>query len=433
MPSPAPAGGDRLVCMDVEVRKLGSGEQEDFVRSVRVPFLAPVTGDPEDGEDVRRGAAKRETDRAWVAVDGGRFVANACVYSMDVTVPGAPGEPAPLARMAGVSAVGVHPTHRRRGLLRRLMAEMLDDARERGEPLAGLIASESVIYGRFGFGHATDMTELTIDSRASRFDVPAPRVAIRLVDRDEAAKILPDLYDRQRRGRAGEPNRSEHVWEGVIADRPDRRRGGSGVFFAVCDEGYVAYRAHDGVDKRSELARVVIEELRGLTPEVESALWRFVLDLDLVGEVNARRRPVDEPLRWRLADPRQLRVADVYDRLHLRLLDVPAALEARRYLREGRLVLDVLPPAVDEGARDPAPGTWVLEAGPDGASCRQARAGDAPDLRLGVGDLGSVYLGGFPASLLAAAGRVEELTPGSLTVADALFAARPAPMTGTGF
>ncbi|MGH9054352.1 MAG: GNAT family N-acetyltransferase [Acidimicrobiales bacterium] len=419
--------------MDIEVRKLRAGEEEDFVRSVRVPFLVPVTGDPEDVEGVRRRAAKREIDRAWVAVGEGRFVANSCVYSMDVTLPGAPGEPAPLAAMAGVSAVGVHPTHRRRGLLRRLMAEMLDDARERGEPLAGLIASESVIYGRFGFGHATDMTELTIDSRASRFEVPAPDVAIRLVERDEAAKILPDLYDRQRRGRAGEPSRSEHVWEDVIADRPDRRHGGSGVFFAVCDDGYVGYRAHDGDDQRSELARVVVEELRGFTPEVEAALWRFVLDLDLVGEVTARRRPVDEPVRWRLADPRQLRVTDVYDRLHLRVLDVAAALEARRYLREGRLVLEVLPPPVDEGARDHAPGTWVLDAGPDGASCRRARPAEAADLRLAVTDLGSVYLGGFPVSSLAAAGRVEELTPGSLTVADSLFATRPAPMTGTGF
>ena len=170
-----------------------------------------------------------------------------------------------------------------------------------------------------------------------------------------------------------------------------------------------------------------------MTADVEAALWRFVLDLDLAGEVYARRRPVDEPLRWRLSDPRQLQFTGVTDRLHVRILDVPAALEARGYLGSGRVVLDVLAPPVDEGAADPAPGRWVLEVGPDGASCRPARRDEDAELRLDVTALGSLYLGAFPASLLAAAGRVGELIPGSLAVADALLTTRPAPLTATGF
>jgi predicted acetyltransferase len=406
-----------------------------FVSSARVPFLDPATDDPDDRADSERHARELEVDRAWVAVDQGRFVANAAIASLDLTLPAPPGELAPVIPFAGVTAVGVHPTHRRRGLLRQLMAHTLADGRARGEVLAGLIASESVIYGRFGFGHATSVTELRIDSREAAMLQPAPRLDIRLVDADEARKVLPELFDWQRRVRAGEPNRGAGHWDERLADRPHRRRGGgNALFHAVCDEGYVSYRVHEEDILKGERCRLAIDELRGLRPEVEAGLWQFVFEIDLVGEVTARRRPLDEPLRWRLADPRQLRVTDVTDWLWVRILEVPAALQARGYRRDGRLVLDVLPPQDDlDGQPDPAPGRWLLEAGPDGASCRAARRGERTDLRLRVTDLGALYLGGFPASVLAAAGRIEECRPGSLDRADALLATSPAPLTGTGF
>lgn len=420
--------------MDVEVRPLQPGEELAFVQSERVPFLDPATDDAEARHADERAVAHLETDRAWVAVDRGRFVGNANIYSLDLTLPASPGQAAPVRPLAGVSGVGVHPTHRRRGLLRRLMAAMLEDARRRNEALAGLLASESVIYGRFGFGHATTSMEVSVDSLRSDFLVAAPELDLRLVDRDEAAKVLPELFDRLRRGRAGEPSRGAPTWEDYLADRPARRQGASGLFVAVGEDGYVAYRAYDADIMRAEYPTVVIEELRGRTPAVEAALWRFVFDLDLVGEVRARRRPVDEPLRWRLADPRQLKVNVVRDRLYLRILDVAAALESRGYRQAGRLVLDVLPRAdLIDGRPDPVSGRWLLEAGPDGASCRPARVGEDADLRLGATELGALYLGGVASSTLAGAGRVDELRAGSLDRADILLATSPAPLTGTGF
>ena len=405
-----------------------------FVQSVRVPFLDPATDDADDRKADERWAAHTDVSRAWVAVDHGRFVANACNISLDLTLPAYAGQAAPVLPFAGVSAVGVHPTHRRRGLLRQLMAKVLEDARARGEAFAGLLASESVIYGRFGFGHATTAHELTIDSSRAAFQAPAPALDLRLLERDEARKVLPDLFDRQRRSRPGEPSRDAGLWEDIFDDRPSRRHGGGGLFVAVCDDGYVAYRAHEDDVMRAAYPRVVIEELRGMTPAVEAGLWRFVFDLDLVGTVTALRRPVDEPLRWRLADPRQLRVTAVDDRLYVRILDVRAAFEARGYRRADRLVFDVMPPSDSlDGQADPAPGRWVLEAGPDGASCRAARRGEQADLRLGLTELGAIYLGGFPASSLAAAGRIEEVRAGSLDRADVLLATSPAPLTGTGF
>jgi len=419
--------------MNVEVRRLRPGEEQAFIRSVRVPFLDPATDDPEEHADDERHARDVEVDRAWVAEERGHLVANAAISSLDLTLPARPGAEAPVIPFAGVTAVGVHPTHRRRGLLRQLMARLLADARAHGEALAGLIASESVIYGRFGFGHATSAAELCIDSREAVMLEPAPRSDIRLVEADEAGKVLPELFDRQRRVRAGEPNRNALQWEERLSDRPHRRHGAQGLFHAICEEGYVSYRVHGQDILRGERHRLHVEELRGLTPETEAGLWQFLFGIDLVGEVRARRRPLDDPLRWRLADSRQVRVTDVIDWLYVRILDVPAAFEARGYRREGRLVLEVLPPPDDlEGQADGAPGRWVLEAGPDGASCHPA-GGQSADLRLTVTDLGALYLGGFPASLLAAAGRIEELRPGSLDQADGLLATSPAPLTGTTF
>lgn len=418
---------------ELKVRRLEAGEEERFIRSVRIPFLDPYTGDGEQAARMERSVERLDTARSWVAIEDGRFVGNCGVRSMDVTVPAPGAVVCALLAMGGVTMVGVHPTHRRRGILRRLMSEMLDDCRRRGEAVAGLIASESLIYGRFGFGLASDWVDLEIDSREAAIAVPAPPMQLQLMDRDEAAKVLPALFERQRLGRPGEVSRSAAFWEDYFADGPayDRAPGGS-LFFAVGDEGYVTYRAVEehAMWKRD---RLVVEELRGTGPEVEAALWAYLFGVDLVDWIKVRRRPVDEPLRWRLADPRQLRVVEVEDRLYLRLLDVPAALEARGYRCEGKLVLDVVAPPVDGGPDDSAPGRWVLDAGREGASCRRARPGEEPDLRLGVTALGSLYLGGYPASLLAAGARVEELHPGALRLADDLFTTRPAPLTGTGF
>jgi predicted acetyltransferase len=399
-----------------------------------VPFLEPFAGDPEQVADFEMWATKSELDRAWVVDTGDHFVGNGAIYTLNVTLPGVLGQPCPTIPMAGVSAVGVHPTHRRKGFLRQLMVAMHEDARQRGEAIAGLEASESIIYGRFGYGLAANLAEYSIDSRASAFSVPAPPIDLTLLDKEEAVKVLPDIFDRQRRTRAGEVNRSSGYWTELLVDRPHHRGGLSARFHAVCDEGYVLYRAGRETNVfQGERANIVVEELRGDSAEVEAALWRFVLDLDLIGQVTVKRCPVDEPVRWRLADPRQLRTASIEDRLYLRILNTAAAFEARGYQAEGRLVLEVLPPSASEGPVDAGPGRWVLEAGPDGASCRRARTGEEADLRLGLSALGSLYLGGFPASLLAAGGQVEELRAGGLSVADALLTTRPSPRSGTGF
>jgi predicted acetyltransferase len=166
--------------------------------------------------------------------------------------------------------------------------------------------------------------------------------------------------------------------------------------------------------------------LVGLTPQADAALWRYILSLDLAGTIQLHARPVDDPGRWRLADPRRLRTTHVGDHLWVRLLDLPASLAARRYATDGRLVLEVT-----DALRPRNQGRFLLEGGPDGASCEPTGA-DA-DLALDVADLGAAYVGGVRPTVLARAGRVVELRPGALRRADAMLASDPAPLCTTHF
>jgi predicted acetyltransferase len=411
--------------MDLQLRTIDPSEKAAFARSAVIPFLELGLSDA-----AHHWSQFLEPDRTWVVVDGDRFVANCCVFTRHLTLPGPGGAPGdspagPRVPVAAVSGVGVHPTHRRRGLLARMMAAMLDDARERGEPVAALLASEAAIYGRFGFGLATSGAQIAVHTRRSAFTRPTSALPLVLMESDEAATVVPPLFVRLVGGLAGQIDRDEATWAGIFEDLTEHRDGATARYWAVGDDGFASWRV-----KGTTLSLL---DLYGATPEVEAALWRFVLDVDLIDEVVARHRPVDESVRWRLADPRQWRTTGLGDFLWVRVLDAVAALESRHYGTAGRLVLDVAAPASRSDRPDPAVGRFVLEAGPDGSTCTPAPAGTAADLSLGVADLGSLLLGGVRATILAQAGRIGEERRGALAAADRLFAGGPAPFTGTSF
>jgi predicted acetyltransferase len=422
------------------VRLITPEEVGAWGQSAALPFLEPLATAKERERWEQRASASVEIGRTWAAEDHGRFVGNAGIYTRTVTLPGAPGQACPVVAFAAVTGVGVHPTHRRRGLLRRLMGAMLDDARERGEAMAGLTASESSIYGRFGYGWAVSACETIIETRESAFAVPAPVLDIELLVGDEAAKVVPAAFERAIRHCPGQVNRNDVTWAEILADREEDRHGRSARIWAVCDGGLASWRAElvRGADGDS-YGRLVLDDLIGETPEIEAGLWRFALDVDLIRDVVSRNRPADEPLRPRLVDPRRLRTTRIRDFLWLRILDTPATLRARGYLRPGRLVLDVTAPSSTptgpDGADgpDPAAGRWILDAGPAGSDCRAATAGEAADLTLGVAELSILVAGEVRATTLAAAGRIREERPGALVEAEALFAAPRAPLCLTGF
>ena len=398
--------------MSFQIRPIREGEFDEAVAVVEAAFGEVVT--PEDVQNERRVA---ELDRSFAAFADGRMIAGAAAYSFRLGVPG--GEVA----TAGVTSVGVLPTHRRRGLNTALMRRMLDDARERSEPLAALFASEGGIYGRFGFGLGSFSCGMDLETERSAFVrgyTPSGRVLLH--SKEEAFPRILEVYEGVRRTRPGMPVLDERWLEYRLHDHHPERE--PAPFFAVHEtdgaaDGYAIYRIkHEwpGSMPRSEVA---VSELMATTPQAYADTWRFVLDLDLIHRATAWSRPVDEPLVHLLAEPRRLRLT-VKDGLWARLVDVRAALTARSYAGDGRIVVELRDRFCPWNE-----GRLSLQAAPYEAAC--GPTDDDADLACDVNVLGAVYLGGTTFRQLWRAGQVQELRPGALARADSLFAWDPAP------
>jgi predicted acetyltransferase len=355
-------------------------------------------------------------ERVHAAFMDGRTVGGAGVFPFRLTVPGG------VVSAAGVTVVGVLPTHRRRGILTQLMRAQLDDVHAREEPVALLWASEGAIYPRFGYGVASLAGDVEIVRAHASFAFPFEAVgSTRLVDGEEALALLPPVYERVAAETAGMFARSETWWRDRILADPEWRRGGGGELTRVVwegdgrVEGYALYRVTPSWDYGSSTGVVDVIEALGATTDATRELWRYLLDIDWLERVRARLLPVDHPLFLLLAEPRRMRFT-VGEALWVRLVDVGAALSARSYDGDDEVVFEVADRfcAWNEGR-------WRLA---DGVA---ERTGAEPDLRSDVTVLGSVYLGGFTFAELARAGRVEELRPGAIARADRLFRADRAP------
>lgn len=299
--------------------------------------------------------------------------------------------------------------------------------------MAVLTASESVIYGRFGYGLATNALGVDIDPRHGAFARPVDYPGhLALLDHDTAMEVLPALYDRVRLRRPGMLGRGAAYWQRQMRNPSAPMDGAGGRFYVAYEgasgrvDGAAIYRVRGQWTDGIAGGTVLLREIFAATDEAYAAVWRYLLDIDLVASVQCPSRPVDEPLRWLLADPRRLRATRLTDDLWLRVVDVPAALAARRYAVDDGLVLEISDRFLPHNA-----GRYTLEGGPGGAACRPTTA-DA-DIALDVADLGAILLGGVRPSALARAGRVVGRSAGALPRADALFAADQAPYCGTGF
>jgi predicted acetyltransferase len=355
-------------------------------------------------------------DRMHAAFDDGQIVGGAGVYPFELTVPGGP------LRCAGVTIVGVHPTHRRRGLLRRMMTTQLNDVRERGEPIAALWASEDTIYGRYGYGPASQCVDMRLPRGSAQLRPGlSPREGqVRLVDHDEALRTFPRIYERIRRRSPGFVLRTRDWWANRNLDDNEWRRGGAGPLNRALLEldgrpaGYAIYRIYQYQTEWKRSLRV--QEAQGLDPRATREIWRFLLGVDWMDEIEARLLPVDHPLWHLVARPRLLGLR-VHDGLWVRIVDVGAALSARSYAGEGAVTLEV----VSDPLFEDNVGVWTIT---DGTARRSRRR---PDVRLDIQALGSVFLSGFTFAELARGERVEEAARGGLARADELFRTDAAP------
>ncbi|MHC4612052.1 MAG: GNAT family N-acetyltransferase [Planctomycetota bacterium] len=399
--------------MDLTVRPISEKEFETF----RAKIARGFGSDPYPEEDGRLFRQTLDLDRTICAFDGDEMIGTCAAYTFDLTVPGA------VLPMGGTTVVTVQATHRRRGVLTAMLRAHLAEVRDRGDPLAGLWASETSIYGRFGFGCAAEGCEMKVDSRTIRFSGNPPGGAVRLLEADDAQRVLPPIYERIRPTRAGLLSRSDPWWKlRFFYDPEHRRRGKSARRYAVYtgpdgDDGYAIYRQKDKWDDFPD-GTVHVQEVMAATAEAHEALWRFLTAIDLFPNVEYWNVPVDDELPWRVNDFRRVE-RRVSDSLWLRMIDVPQALEGRRYAGRERLVLDVRDPFLPENS-----GRYLLEASPDGAAC--ARTEEDADLELGTDALAALYLGAHPVETLARA-RLVKGSAAARAAADRLFAAGPRP------
>ncbi|WNG87694.1 enhanced intracellular survival protein Eis [Mycobacterium sp. ITM-2016-00317] len=353
-------------------------------------------------------------DSAVVACDGPDIVGLAVLLDLELTVPGGAVLP-----MAGVSMVAVAPTHRRRGALTGMFTEL---HRRMGKyPIAGLEASEAEIYGRFGYGPATVWQSLSVDRTWARIhpDVPDPG-GVRVVRGAEHRGQIEDVYERWRLQTPGGLRTPAPLWDEVFAGREAFRGGGSAMYWLLHADGFASYRVHSGEKKD----RVEIGKLAAVTPQAYIALWRTLLGLDLMGTVDAVTHP-NQLLPYLLTDPRLVRHTAVHDGLWLRMLDIPAVLQARTYSADVAVVLEVSDGILGGGGR------FALEVRNGTARCVPTDAG--ADVHLDLSVLGSLYLGTHRASAFAAAHRLRCNDTALISALDAAFATEVPAELGFGF
>lgn len=400
----------------MEIRPITAEEFEPYYLNVCQMLGFP----PPQGERLELDRKRVDVARTLAAFDAGEMVATSGSYLFELTLPGGA-----LVESAGVTAVAVRTTHRRRGLLRDMMRRLLLEARDRGEPSAILLASEGAIYERFGFGMSTFAWDVRVRPRSTRFVASVPDGRIRHVEPKEANELVTGIFDRARRLRPGQVGRSDTFWALINHDRKPLEVN---AIYETPDgeaEGYARYRIENNWEQGLANHVMRLDELVCTSDRARIALWEHLLSADLVDRIEARWRPLDDPLRWMLSDPRAVQTKFMGEVLWLRPLDIPEMLGSRTYSADVDLVLEVADPFLDAGGR------FRLTGDTDGASCRPTS--DDADLAMSVADLGALVLGGVSPQELAAAGRIEQTTEGALTRAALAFRTHRQPWCNTGF
>ena len=396
--------------MTIEIRTC---KDEEFAAGIS-PIWQYFSEEPSE-ELISNFRRMLSADRINAAFDGEEVVGSASSYPFQMTIPGGP------VATAGVTLVGVSPTHRRRGILSKLMKQLLDGARDRGESVAALWVAEETIYGRFGCGMTSINCEIRIDRAHTRFRKHWERLEARQVCAEEALETLPGVYEQVAPNTPGMISRTHESWElRQLDDRPSDRHGAGPLIRVLFERegkpaGYALYRHRtDFVEGRSN-STLEIREAIGADIAATAAVWRYLFDIDLMAQIHVEYMPIDHPLFFLLAEPRRLRLR-AQDGIWLRLVDVESALRARSFASSEQLVLEVADSFCPWNE-----GCYRIEEG------EISRAGGEAALRLDVRELASVFMGGFSFAQLAAAGLVEELRPGGIACADRLFISSPAP------
>lgn len=358
-------------------------------------------------------------------------VATVRSWEMGLTVPGGAALPS-----WAISSVTVSPTHRRQGIARAMLTAELRTAVQLGLPLAMLTVSEATIYGRYGFGPSARQSSYVVDTQRARWTGPTPEGRVQFVSPESLLADGPAVFERTRDRSPGEVDRREIWWKralGLLPNEPDaHKRGIRAVRYDDADGAIAGFALYEiALQNVSHPGQLKLVDLVAATDDAYAALWRFVIEMDMVNEINAGLRSVSEPVAWQVSDHRAVRKTSERDHLWLRILDVPAALGARGYAAPGDYLLDVTD---DLGF---AQGRFLLTVAADGTGQAHPLTGSAPagavQVALSAADLASLYLGGTSAVDLARAGRITELSPDAAIRLDTALHSAYAPHLSTWF
>jgi predicted acetyltransferase len=406
------------------------GEVPAWVRAMTRTFL----DDPEGPGTLRRIDMLRrdwEPTRAWGVRDQDRWVATLRTEPRLLSVPGL-GDGTGELRVDALTNVTVAATHRRRGLMRRMLDSSLRAARERGDALSILIAAEWPIYGRFGYAPATLSGDYVLRRARPGATCPGDPSRVRPVGREGFGDVAAAVFDAARRRWVGQIDRDARWWNRMLGRDGFERNEDLPHNWFVHDgddgpDGLLAWKYSGHASLIPPLGTVEVWDLTSASDTAYQNLWSYLSGIDGIEEVRLLNRSVHEPVRWLLQDGRTLLMTEQVDFLWLRLLDVPAALAARRYAAAGEVVLEV----IEEDGYDFGSGRYHLRADREHVECD--RTDRDVDLVITQRALASIYLGGFRLAELRLSGTVRENTAGALSLVDLMFSTSLPPWTGTWF
>lgn len=412
------------------VNPVPAEETPAWVRAMSTTFL----DDPHSSQTARwTEVLTRIWDpaRAWGVRDRGRWVATLRTEERSLSVPGVD-DGTNDVRVDALTNVTVAATHRRRGLMARMLGESLAAARARGDAISVLIAAEWPIYGRFGYAPATLSADYILHRSRPGANCSGDPTRVRQVEREEFGDVAPAVYSAARRQQAGQIDRDRGWWDRILGRdgyAPSEKLPHNWFVHEGDDgpDGLLSWKATGGFGLIPPLASIEVGDLASASDTAYQNLWAYLSGIDGTDQISSANRSVDEPVRWLLGDSRALVMTQQVDFLWLRLLDVAASLAARRYAVPGDVVLEV----IDQSADGFASGRYRLKASGDEVECE--RTDEDADLEITQRALASIYLGGFRLRELLPSGVAREHRPGALARLDLMFSTPLPPWSATWF
>ena len=373
------------------------------------------------------------SDRLLAAVDTetNQIVGTGGADKYSITVPGGNN-----INMAGIAFMGTLPTHKRRGIFSSMMNKLHSQAKERGDSIAGLWASQSLLYNRFGYGLSTIREDWQINSNHTKLSKSKnDSIRLELVDKKKALEEIPKIYDIYRKCQNGATDRTQGYWNYLLYEDDNsmyNKSGNSGIFFVLAyrdnkPSGYAFYNFNkeSGVAHEDDKGTLKVEEIISIDRETNHALWQYIFGIELIEEITFNRRAPNDPLYLMLENPRKLQ-RETIDGLWVRIIDPISMLEGRTYNHKGKVTINLS----GQNQKD-IEGTYLIDT--DGKNTEVKKVKGKASIYMRPSDLSSIYFGGVSPGEHFQAGNIDVENHNSLRELTNMFFVEQEPWCNTDF